>query len=113
MFKFDFSIDSLLVGAVLGSIISCATTIIVTYRNNKWNKREETYRMLRYAIDLTCIRTIQEIPDLYLGISLLASMTRSPLLQKEDIDIVRVTLLHIVRSTHSPKNKEEKHYDNY
>lgn len=71
--------------ALLGILLTFIGLIIGVYTSNKWNKREETYRTFRHALDM--LRD-KDLDSKILGNNILEELIKSKLLQKEDKDII-------------------------
>lgn len=69
----------------LGVLIGLVGVLIGVFITNKWNKREETYRMLRWSCELS---TKENKDEKYLGLDSLKGLTQSNILQKDDMEYI-------------------------
>lgn len=77
--------SNVLLGALLASIVGLIGVIITISRTNKWNKRQETYLNLRWAVDKTESSNIAVKRN---GLLMLKLLLKSELLQKEDVEMI-------------------------
>lgn len=76
-----------LAGVVLGHLLSARADT----RSDRWRRREETMRMLRWAVELT---SADENHGGIFGVTALEALLDSELLQPEDADMVERLASH-------------------
>lgn len=70
---------------LIGVFISQYTNRKSSIENNIWNKREETYKNIRWACEQA---TDNNLNKNTIGLAMLSSLVNSELLQKEDLEII-------------------------
>lgn len=72
-------------GAVVGHLLGRRTA----REQERWRRREETMRMIRWAAELA---TARETDQVELGVTALTALVRSPLVDGEDVASLRSVL---------------------
>lgn len=72
-------------GAIVGHLLGRRTA----REQERWHRREETMRMIRWAAELA---TARERDQVELGVTALVALIDSPLVDSEDVTFLRIML---------------------